>query len=109
MQKVKLIKHDVTTKEAIKTIAEDIAIYILELDIKDVEFIDKELLFIEKREADIVAKCKIDNSDALLHLEIQNSNDINMHFRMLRYYIDIKKSIKIYPSINILYILVEIN
>ncbi len=87
-------KHDITTKEAIKAITEDIAIYILEIDIKDVEFIDKELLRIEKREADIVAACLIDNNPSILHLEIQNSNDTNMAARMLRYRLDIMNANK---------------
>ncbi|MEA3492730.1 MAG: hypothetical protein U9R27_12640 [Campylobacterota bacterium] len=36
--------------------------YILELDVTDIEFVDKELQRIEKREADIVALCKVDNT-----------------------------------------------
>lgn len=83
------MKKDITTKEAIKTIAEDIAIYILKLDISNVEFIDKEFERIEKREADIVALCEIDAVRSILHLEIQNSNDKTMHRRMLRYYVEI--------------------
>ncbi|MBN2897122.1 MAG: Rpn family recombination-promoting nuclease/putative transposase [Campylobacterales bacterium] len=83
------MKKDITTKETIKAITEDIAIYILGLDISDVEFVDKELQRVEKREADIVATCKIDGIESILHLEIQNDNDKTMHQRMLRYYSDI--------------------
>ena len=86
------MKKDVTTKEAIKAITEDIAIYILGLKIDNVEFIDKELLRIEKREADIVATCLIDKIPALLHLEIQNDNDGSMAERMLRYRLDIMRA-----------------
>lgn len=88
------MKKDITTKDTIKTITQDIAKYILELNVTDVEFIDKELLRIEKREADIVALCKIDGKEAILHLEIQNSNDNVMADRMLRYYLDIKRTYK---------------
>ena len=84
------MKKDITTKDTIKTITEDIAKYILELDVKDIEFVDKELQRIEKREADIVALCKVNAKKAILHLEIQNSNDAIMHKRMLRYYTDIR-------------------
>ena len=84
------MKKDITTKEAITAITEDIALYLLDLKISDIEFVDKELKRVEKREADIVAKCKIENKEQILHLEIQNSNDKTMPRRMLRYYNDIK-------------------
>ncbi len=84
------MKKDLTTKEAITAITEDIAYYLLGLEISDIEFVDKELKRIEKREADIVAKCKINAQEAILHLEIQNTNDALMDRRMLRYYNDIK-------------------
>ena len=84
------MKKDITTKDTIKTITQDISKYILNLDVKNIEFIDKELQRVEKREADIVAKCKIDNINSILHIEIQNSNDKTMSSRMLRYYTDIK-------------------
>jgi hypothetical protein len=78
---------DIISKEAIKTLVIDIAKYILEIELDDIEFIDKELQRIEDRRADVVAI--VDNS-YILHLEIQNSNDKDMHHRMLRYYTDIK-------------------
>ena len=84
------MKKDITTKETIKTITQDISKYILHLDVTDIKFIDKELQRIEKREADIVALCKVDGIESILHLEIQNSNDKSMSKRMLRYYTDIK-------------------
>ena len=84
-----MMKKDVTTKEVIKTIAEDIAIYILKLNITDVDFIDKEFQRIKKREADVVALCEIDGVKSVFHLEIQNNNDATMHRRMLRYYVEI--------------------
>ena len=93
------MKKDITTKDTIKTITQDIAKYILELDVKDIEFVDKELQRIEKREADIVALCRVNAQKAILHLEIQNSNDKLMHKRMLRYYTDIRMrydTLKIY-------------
>jgi predicted transposase YdaD len=93
------MKKDITTKDTIKTITQDIAKYILELDVQDIIFVDKELQRIEKREADIVTLCKVNGQKAILHLEIQNDNDKTMDRRMLRYYTDIKlrfDNIKIY-------------
>ena len=83
------MKKDITTKDTIKTITQDIAKYILEIEVSDIKFVDKELQRIEKREADIVALCNINGVKAILHLEIQNDNDKTMHKRMLRYYTDI--------------------
>ena len=99
------MKKDVVSKETIKTIAQDISKYILNIDVKDIEFIDKELQRVEKREADIVAKCKIDNKKAILHIEIQNGNDKIMPNRMLRYYTDIKL---LYPNLPIYQYLIYI-
>ncbi len=84
------MKKDIITKEAITAITEDIAFYLLDLTITNIEFVDKELKRVEKREADIVAKCQMGGVEQILHLEIQNSNDKTMPRRMLRYYNDIK-------------------
>ncbi len=93
------MKKDTTSKKIIKSIAEDIAKYILELNIDEViEFVDKEFQRIEKREADIVVKCKINGVEEILHIEIQNSNDSKMPIRMMRYYTDIRL---LYPKLPI--------
>jgi len=84
------MKKDITSKEAIAAITKDIAHHLLNLEVTNIEFVDKELKRIEKREADIVAKCHIDGIEQILHLEIQNSNDKTMAKRMLRYYTEIK-------------------
>jgi len=92
------VKKDITTKDVIETITKDIAKYILNLNISEkIEFIDKELKRIEKREADLVAICEIDGEKSILHIEIQNANDSNMIFRMLRYYTEIKQLHKNLP------------
>ena len=80
-------KKDIISKEITKTIIKDISTYILKLDIKEIEYIDKESQRIENREADILAKV---NNEYILHLEIQSSYDSFMPYRMLRYFTDIK-------------------
>jgi len=88
------MKKDTIMKDIIKTITQDIATYLLHLNISknknDIKFIDKELSRIEKREADIIVDCKINGLDAILHLEIQSSYDSTMPRRMLRYFNEIK-------------------
>jgi len=82
------MKKDLISKEIIKELVKDIAKYILNLDIsnKKIDFLDKELKRIEKREADIIANVE---NEFILHIEIQNQNDKLMPYRMLRYYNDI--------------------
>ena len=84
------MKKDIISKDILKTLIKDIAKFILKIELDDFEIIDKELLKIEKREADIVIKTK----NQIYHIEIQNSNDNDMIYRMLRYYSDLKYNFK---------------
>ncbi|RLA06980.1 MAG: hypothetical protein DRQ51_07590 [Gammaproteobacteria bacterium] len=85
------MQKDIISKKIITAITREIAHYILKINITDIQLVDKELLRIEHREADIVAICKINNKEQILHIEIQNNNDKTMPNRMLRYYTDIKQ------------------
>ena len=77
---------DNVSKEVVETLIKDIAKYILGIEIDNYEFLEKESQRIESRRADVVVK--VDNK-FILHIEIQNDNDKNMHIRMLRYLSDI--------------------
>ena len=94
------MKKDIVIKRVIRNIAEDIAINLIGLEIDSLELIDKEFDRVEKREADIVARVKLSSQkEIILHIEIQNSNDKEMIFRMLRYLVDIKfeyKELEVY-------------
>lgn len=79
-------QKDIVTKEIIKEIGQDIALYILGIEIdSEVELIDKEWTRVEKRESDIVFKY----DKKIVHIEIQNNNHKTMELRMLRYLSDI--------------------
>ena len=78
---------DQVSKEVVETLIKDIAKYILNIEIKEFEFLDKESQRIESRRADVVVKV---NNEFILHMEIQNSNDKTMPIRMLRYFGDIR-------------------
>ena len=80
------MKKDTISKDILKTIIQDISLYILKLDVQKLELLDMEFERVESRRADIVAKI---NDVFLLHLEIQNDNDYTMQYRMLRYWVDI--------------------
>ena len=77
---------DQVSKEVVETLIIDIAKYILGIEIKKFEFLDKESQRIESRRADVVVKV---NDEFTLHMEIQNANDKSMPIRMLRYLGDI--------------------
>jgi predicted transposase YdaD len=83
------MKKDVLSKEILITIIKDISKHILkfEKDIKKIEFINSESNRVEQRRADVLAKI---DDEFILHIEIQNNNDISMPYRMLRYFTDIR-------------------
>ena len=83
------MKKDTISKEIIKEIVKNISKYLLKIDIKTIKFLETEKQRIESTRADIVAKV---NNKFILHLEIQNNNDLNMPQRMLRYWLDISKT-----------------
>ena len=80
-------RKDIISKDVISKLVQDIAKYILDIEIENFVLIDKELQRVEDRRADVVAN--VDN-EYILHIEIQNQNDKKMPFRMMRYYSDIK-------------------
>jgi len=85
-------KKDIISKQIIKRIAVDIAIYLLHLDINpdEVELLSTEQQRVEDRRADLVVKLKYRTQESfILHVEIQNSNEQRMPLRMMRYYTDI--------------------
>ncbi|MCP4407044.1 MAG: Rpn family recombination-promoting nuclease/putative transposase, partial [Gammaproteobacteria bacterium] len=87
---------DIISKEVIKRIAVDLATILLELDIdpESLELLATETQRIEERRADLVARVQDARTreSYLLHIEIQNHNDVKMPLRMLRYYTDIRLS-----------------
>ena len=85
------MKKDIISKDIVEAIAKDIATYLLGLQISEIEFVQQEMLRVEKREADTVLLCKINGTPAILHLEFQNNNDSSMPIRMLRYFTDIRQ------------------
>jgi len=79
-------QKDIVTKDIIKEIGRDIAIYMLGIKIdSEIELIDKEWTRIERRDSDIVFKY----DKQIMHIEIQNNNHSKMELRMLRYFSDI--------------------
>ena len=85
------MKKDIISKDIVEAIAKDVATYLLGLHISEIEFVQQEMLRVEKREADTVLLCKINGAPAILHLEFQNNNDSSMPIRMLRYFTDIRQ------------------
>ena len=88
-----MTKKDIISKEAIRRIAVDLAVFLLGLNIDpdSLELIETETRRIEDRRADLVARVRsTDGGEFILHIEIQNDNDPRMPWRMLRYRTDIR-------------------
>ncbi len=68
----------------------DFATYLFDLPVTEVELLDTETHRVEDRRADLVAKVTDATGQTfLLHIEIQNHNDLVMPRRMLRYLADL--------------------
>jgi hypothetical protein len=85
-------EKDIISKEVIRHLAVDLATYLLQLDIDpdSLQLIETEQQRVEDRRADLVARvCERGGEPFILHIEIQNNNDPDMPWRMLRYLTDI--------------------
>jgi predicted transposase YdaD len=86
-------KKDIISKGLLKRLALDLATILLKLEIDPdrIELLDTEKQRIEDRRVDLVLRvCDANSGETyLLHIEIQNNNDLWMPLRMLRYYTDI--------------------
>ena len=84
-------QKDVISKQLIKRIAVDLAVYVLGLDVAydELELLSSEQQRVEERRADLLARVMQQEQSFILHVEIQNNNDSRMPLRMLRYYTDI--------------------
>jgi predicted transposase/invertase (TIGR01784 family) len=84
-------QKDIISKQIFKRIFIDVATYIFKLQLAEVELIETEQQRIEDRRADLVASVVDNNGNAfIVHLEIQNQNQVIMPDRMLRYLSDIR-------------------
>ena len=88
------MKKDTILKEITKEAIRDVLKYIVKIEIDDFEFLDIEFQKIESRKADILIKAK----NKILHIEFQTTNDKEMLYRQMRYFIEIKRQ---YPKYEI--------
>jgi len=95
------VKKDIISKEITAELIKNIAIYILNIEVEEIELLNQEFERVESRRTDILAKI---NNSSILHIEYQNNNDKNMHFRMLRYFLDITTKYKTPPKQFVIYI-----
>jgi predicted transposase YdaD len=79
---------DIISKQILKRIALDMAIYLFGLDIREAELLETEFQRVEDRRADLLLQVKAPEQ-YLLHIEVQNDNAADMPLRMLRYFADI--------------------
>ena len=80
---------DIVSKDILKRIAVDIAQVLLHLEVDQAEIIETDYQRVEDRHADLVALMSGRAGQFILHIEIQNDNQAQMPWRMLRYRVDI--------------------
>uniref|UniRef100_Q3ATN4 DUF4351 domain-containing protein n=1 Tax=Chlorobium chlorochromatii (strain CaD3) TaxID=340177 RepID=Q3ATN4_CHLCH len=80
---------DVVSKDILKRIALDIARILLHLKVDHAELLETEHQRVEERRADVVVLVQGESGRFILHLEIQNDNQANIAWRLLRYRSDI--------------------
>ena len=84
---------DIVSKDLLKRLVLDMAHYLFELPLRDAVILDQEQQCIEDRRADlVVGVTEPDGTESILHIEIQNSHDPDMPWRMMRYYTDIARA-----------------
>ncbi len=83
-----MAEKDIISKQLLKQIAIDMAIYLFKLDISEAELLETETQRVEQRRADLLLQVKAPEQ-YLLHIEVQNNHDPDMPLRMLRYWTDI--------------------
>ena len=84
-----MASKDIVSKRLLQRIALDIARLLLGLDVDEAELLDTESRRVEQRCADLVLKMRGAEGCFLVHIEIQNNNQREMPWRMLRYRTDI--------------------
>ncbi len=82
---------DIISKQLIRQLVQDMAHYILGLELTVIKELSTESQRIEQRRADIVMLVQsLDGEEFVLHLELQNRNDTQMPYRNLRYYSEMR-------------------
>lgn len=87
-----MAEKDIVSKDILKRIAVDIARVLLHLKVDRAEIIETEYQRIEDRRADLVAHMQGEEGEFILHIEIQNDNQADMPWRMLRYRAEIGRA-----------------
>jgi len=76
---------DIVSKDILKRLAVDLARILFGLEVTDAEILETEYQRVEERRADLVARMGGGEDIFVLHVEVQNTNDAAMPWRMLRY------------------------
>ncbi|MDD2748516.1 DUF4351 domain-containing protein [Acidithiobacillus sp.] len=88
-KRLRMQEKDVVSKELLKRITLDIARILLHMKVEQAEIVESSHPRVEERRADLVARMRGQDGHFLLHIEVQNNNDLQMPCRMLRYRSDL--------------------
>ncbi|MGH8558478.1 MAG: Rpn family recombination-promoting nuclease/putative transposase [Methylococcales bacterium] len=99
-------EQDILSRQIFKHLVRDFAIYLFGLPVSEVDLLESSNQRMEDRRADLVARVTTaDGETFILHIEIQNANEVRMPVRMLRYLTDILFA---HPKFNVRQYLVYI-
>ncbi len=98
-------EYDKVIKELLKDTVEALLEKITGVDIKKVELLDPKLQITDEREADFILKAELkDGSQEIYHIEFQVTNDNNMGYRELRYWVYLRQVYKLPVKQYVVYI-----
>ena len=84
-------KYDLTLKDIFKDSEQGLIQFAVDKNAKFIRYLDVNFQNIESKESDLILETRINDSDAIVHLEFQSDNDCNMVYRMLRYLCEIQR------------------
>lgn len=83
------MKYDITVKELFAGSEQPLVEYFTGIDLENIRPLNVEFQRVEARASDLVVEGYVDSDHVVVHIEFQSTNDPRMHWRMLRYALEI--------------------
>ncbi|GMT49846.1 MAG: hypothetical protein IEMM0008_1385 [bacterium] len=97
--------YDQIIKENLKGVVDVLIIKVLGIEMKRNVMLETKLQITDEREADFILEIDpLEGKVFILHLEFQSTNDVNMIYRMLRYYLYITETYQLPVKQYVIYI-----
>ncbi len=97
--------YDRIIKETLKGVVDVLITKVLGIEVKSNTMLETKLQITDEREADFILQIEpMKGDDFIIHLEFQSTNDTNMIYRMLRYYLYVTETYKLPVKQYVIYI-----